>query len=137
MLFDLQLKCVVSDGLTPAPVLPVVALIWTSVFNNPFAASGNKNCIAVAKRICNVFGISNIGFIQFRQTVNKDLPLNFLSFVNLKSFPKSIILGDLQIDFVLKLNRFTMTQTQENYIYIRVYGIGKIHNIAHQIMMRH
>jgi hypothetical protein len=33
----------------------------------------------------------------------------------------------LQIDFVLKLNRFTMTQTQENYIYIRVYGIGKIH----------
>jgi hypothetical protein len=31
-----------------------------------------------------------------------------------------------------------MTQTQENYIYIRVYGIGKIHfNIAHQIMMRH
>jgi hypothetical protein len=30
-----------------------------------------------------------------------------------------------------------MTQTQ-NYIYIRVYGIGKIHfDIAHQIMMRH
>jgi hypothetical protein len=40
-----------SDGLTPAPVLPVVALIWTSLFNNPFAASGNKaNCIAVAKQ---------------------------------------------------------------------------------------
>jgi hypothetical protein len=33
MLFDLQLKCVVSDGLT-LPVLPVVALIWTSFFNN-------------------------------------------------------------------------------------------------------
>jgi hypothetical protein len=42
MLFDLQLKCVVSDGLTPAPVLPVVALIWTSVFKS-FAASGNKS----------------------------------------------------------------------------------------------
>jgi hypothetical protein len=40
-----------SDGLTPAPVLPVVALICTSLFNSPSAASGSKaNWIAVAKQ---------------------------------------------------------------------------------------
>jgi hypothetical protein len=33
-----QLKCVVSDGETPAPVLPVVALIWTSLLNKLLAA---------------------------------------------------------------------------------------------------
>jgi hypothetical protein len=37
-------------------------------------------------------GISNIGFIQFRQTVNKRFAFKLLVFVNLKSFPKSIIL---------------------------------------------
>jgi hypothetical protein len=35
-----QLKCVVSDGETPAPVLPVVAL-WT-LPNKLLAARGNK-----------------------------------------------------------------------------------------------
>jgi hypothetical protein len=81
MLFDLQLKCVVSDGLTPAPVLPVVALIWTSVFNN-FAASGNKaNCIAVAKHPdLQCIRHFNIGFIQFRQTVNKRFAFKLLVF---------------------------------------------------------
>jgi hypothetical protein len=33
-----QLKCVVSDGETPAPVLPVVALIWTLLPNKLLAA---------------------------------------------------------------------------------------------------
>jgi hypothetical protein len=36
-----QLKCVVSDGETPAPVLPVVAL-WTLLLNKLLAARSNK-----------------------------------------------------------------------------------------------
>jgi hypothetical protein len=93
MLFDLQLKCVVSDGLTPAPVLPVVALIWTSVFNNPLLQAVIKaNCIAVAKHPGFAMYSAFLILALVQANHKQDLPLNFLSFVNLKSFPKSIIL---------------------------------------------
>ena len=46
-----QLKCVVADGLTPAPVLPVMALMYTSPFSAPALASGSKaSCMQVAKQ---------------------------------------------------------------------------------------
>jgi hypothetical protein len=92
MLFDLQQNVSFLMGY-PAPVLPVVALIWTSVFNNPFAASGSKtNCIAVAKQP----GFAYIGIFIWLYSVQvnrkQKICLQILVFVNLKSFPKSMIL---------------------------------------------
>ena len=41
MLFALQLKCEVAERLCPAPVEPVIPVVYTS-FSKPALAKGNK-----------------------------------------------------------------------------------------------
>ena len=90
-----HVKCEVDDRLTPAPVLPVVAFIWTLLLSLLSFAKGKKaSWIAVAKQpglaIALAFSI-RVLFISGRPYTN-GLPPYWASFCKRKSVLKSTII---------------------------------------------